>query len=231
MRALFVLALACAAFAAAVSATRRPPSRARRCGSSCSATRTRQVTARTTTGVRAAATAARATGPRSTWTRSAPTRNVTFVNRACSGGVIDDLTNRNEMDDHEVTVYVPGTVSMDDPAAREALDETGSVRRELPRRRGLRDRAAAGGAHTLGGLTAITFECTRLMEPQWNAVGDGHRFRPLLDRRQRRRILLDHRELLRRRPSRRQHVPRQGRLGARRTSSRSGRDRIVPALR
>jgi Mg-chelatase subunit ChlD len=98
------------------------------------------------------------------------TRNVTFVNRACSGGVIDDLTNRNEMDDHEVTVYVPGTVSMDDPAAREALDETGSCATSY------RDDEVyviepLQAVPTLGGLIAITFECTRLMEPQWNAVG------------------------------------------------------------
>ena len=170
MRALVVLALACAAFAAvtpndAAAAVAGDPLRVVLLGDSYSAGNG----------------ADNYWGPsdcyRSTrnWAEKyldtlRPTRNVTFVNRACSGGVIDDLTKRNRMDDKEITVFLPGTVSMDDPAARDALDATGSCNTSY-RDDEAYDIVPLHAVPTINGLTAITFECTRWMEPQWNAVG------------------------------------------------------------
>lgn len=96
--------------------------------------------------------------------------SVTFVNRACSGGVIDDLTGRNEMDTTNVSIYLPGTVAKDDPAARRALDERGDCATSY-----LGDETyeieALYAIPGLGGTTQVVFECRRFMEPQWNAVG------------------------------------------------------------
>jgi Mg-chelatase subunit ChlD len=170
MRALVVLALACAAFAAvtpnhAAAAVAGDPLRVVLLGDSYSAGNG----------------ADNYWGPsdcyRSTrnWAEKyldtlRPTRNVTFVNRACSGGVIDDLTQRNRMGDEEVTVFLPGTVAMDDPAAREAFDATGRCTTSY-RDDEAYDIVPLRAVPTINGLTAITFECTRWMEPQWNAVG------------------------------------------------------------
>src|SRR4051795_11431280 len=53
------------------------------------------------------------------------TYNISFVNRACSGGVLSDLTHTRTMDDKTVSVWVPGTVDKDDAGARAALDARG----------------------------------------------------------------------------------------------------------
>ena len=68
-------------------------------------------------------------------------RSVTFVNRACSGGVLDDLTNRTNKDDKSAIVFVPGAPSTkDDPQARAAARLERRLLDELPRRRDLRHR-------------------------------------------------------------------------------------------
>jgi hypothetical protein len=98
------------------------------------------------------------------------TYNVTFVNRACSGGVIANLLDRRPMDEKLANVFVPGeTVEMDDPGARHALDEGGECTPDY------RDDEAYSvtpyyASHESGG-TLVMFECARSMEPQIDAVG------------------------------------------------------------
>ena len=95
--------------------------------------------------------------------------NVTFVNRACSGGVLSDLTSRREMDDKLVPVFMPGDVEKDDPAARAALDETGECE---PRYRDDEsyDIEPLSAVPELSGTTVL-FACTRHMDAQIDAVG------------------------------------------------------------
>jgi lysophospholipase L1-like esterase len=98
------------------------------------------------------------------------TYNVTFVNRACSGGVIADLTDRREMDSKLANVFVPDEfVEKDDPGARHMLDERGDCTPDY------RDDEAYSvtpeyASHESGG-TLVSFVCSRTMEPQIDAVG------------------------------------------------------------
>ncbi|WCB92239.1 hypothetical protein DSM104299_00929 [Baekduia alba] len=98
-------------------------------------------------------------------------RNVTFVNRACSGGVLNDLTNKRSMDDKDVPVWVPGTVDEDedDAGARAALVSRGDCTSRY------RDDEAYtispyAAVPQLGG-TSVYFTCKRSMLPQIDAVG------------------------------------------------------------
>ncbi len=98
--------------------------------------------------------------------------NVTFVNRACSGGVINGLTNRRNMDTKRAAVYVPDEVDKDDAGARAALDSRGDCNSRY------RDDEAyeitATGAYQdprVGPGTTVWYDCERYMHPQINAVG------------------------------------------------------------
>lgn len=98
------------------------------------------------------------------------TRSVTFVNRACSGGVLRDLSNRKQRNQNLEFVYLPGSATKDDPRARQLLDSSGAC--------GTRYRddetwdivALNASPNSLGGTT-VTFQCTKYLEAQWNAVG------------------------------------------------------------
>ena len=91
--------------------------------------------------------------------------NVTFVNRACSGGVIANLTNRRRMDSETVTVNVPGNSGKNDPAARAALNARGDC---TPR---YRDDEVYGITPISASGSVVRFECVRYMAPQIDAVG------------------------------------------------------------
>jgi lysophospholipase L1-like esterase len=97
------------------------------------------------------------------------TYNVTFVNRACSGGVLSDLTHTRTMDDKTVSVWVPDTVDKDDAGARAMLDARGDC---TPTYRDDEAYTVAPFAAVpeLGGTT-VYYTCKRSMEPQINAVG------------------------------------------------------------
>ena len=92
--------------------------------------------------------------------------NVTFVNRACSGGVIDDLTNRRRMDAKTVTVILPGDSGKNDPAARAALNARGDC---TPRYRD--DEVYGSSLPVSASGSVVRFECVRYMAPQIDAVG------------------------------------------------------------
>ena len=98
------------------------------------------------------------------------TRSVTFLNRACSGGVLADLSGQNPMDDKQVSVYVPGTITKDDPLARQSLDARGDCSTSY-RDDESYDIEALHAIPALGGTTQVVFRCSRSMDPQWNAVG------------------------------------------------------------
>ena len=100
-------------------------------------------------------------------------RYVTFVNRACSGGVLSDLTSTNEMEEFYVPVNVAGVgISKDDPNARRVLDSTGqcSTRYRDDEAYDVEPLLTSPGPYGAD-YTIVTFRCTRYMEPQWNAVG------------------------------------------------------------
>lgn len=101
------------------------------------------------------------------------TRHVTFVNRACSGGVISDLTTRNHMEEFFVPVNVAGAGrSKDDPAARAVLDSTRQCTTSYRDDEVYEVEPVVASSPTYGGdYTIVTFKCTRYLEPQWDAVG------------------------------------------------------------
>ena len=99
------------------------------------------------------------------------TYNVTFVNRACSGGVIANLVERRAMDHKFESVFVPGpAVGKDDPGARRLLDESGDC---TPDYRDDEDYDVVPDTAIpqVGGGTWVTFKCVRTMEAQIDAVG------------------------------------------------------------
>jgi lysophospholipase L1-like esterase len=98
------------------------------------------------------------------------TRSVTFVNRACSGGVINDLFNRRERDRKLEFVLLPGVATKDDPRARQLLDSSGACATSY-RDDETWDIVALNAVPNGFGGTTVTFECTKYLEAQWNAVG------------------------------------------------------------
>ena len=98
--------------------------------------------------------------------------NVTFVNRACSGGVINGLTNRRNMDTKRAAVYVPEEVDKDDAGARAALDSRGDCNSRY-RDDEAYEITATGAVQDprVGSGTTVWFDCERYMHPQINAVG------------------------------------------------------------
>ena len=99
------------------------------------------------------------------------TYNVKFVNRACSGGVIDNLTDRRR-DGLEARERVrPRARSSRRTIPARAMRST----RAATARRDYRDDEAYSvtpeyASHESGG-TLVSFECARYMEPQIDAVG------------------------------------------------------------
>src|SRR5688500_14001364 len=126
MRALFVLALAlaCAAFVGAVPSTASaagPPLRVVQLGDSYSAGNG----ADNYWGPSGCYRSTRNWAEKYLDTLRA-TRSVTFVNRACSGGVLNDLFNRTNKGDKLEFVNLPGVATKDDPRARQLLDASGA---------------------------------------------------------------------------------------------------------
>jgi Mg-chelatase subunit ChlD len=96
------------------------------------------------------------------------TRNVTFVPRACSGGVLDDVMARRTMDTTSVSKTVPGTVGQNDPDARRLAEADPRCKTAYPSDESFEIRAT--GATTRSGVTTVFFDCIRSMTPQWDAV-------------------------------------------------------------
>ena len=99
-------------------------------------------------------------------------RNVTFINRACSGGVLANVSGERKHEDELVTVYLPQEdVDKDDPRARAKLDDLEAC--TTPYRDDEAYRIEAMSARSAIGRTGteVVFRCTRYMEPQWDAVG------------------------------------------------------------
>ena len=88
-------------------------------------------------------------------------RAVTFVNRACSGAVLADLSARRVLESRPAVAVVPeGT----DP--RHELARTGQCAARY------RDDEAFEIEEVLRAGDLATFRCTRYMEPQWDAVSE-----------------------------------------------------------
>ncbi len=98
------------------------------------------------------------------------TRTPTLINRACSGGVLDDLSNRTNKGETLAWVEVPGTVTEDDPLARQLLDSSGQCSTSYRDDESWDIEGDTAFPNSIGGTTVI-FRCTRWLEPQWNAVG------------------------------------------------------------
>ncbi len=92
--------------------------------------------------------------------------DVTYVNRACSGGVIADITTRRNMGTSLESVYVPGPDPSDAEIERAALDGPCST----PYIGDERYEAENLGPYTSPDLYLV--ECTRYMQPQVNAIGE-----------------------------------------------------------
>lgn len=99
------------------------------------------------------------------------THHVTFINRACSGGVLSQFTSRRDMGSNTYAVYVPGSVSKDSDAARRKLDEYGTCKTDFPGDETFEIEAQSAHFDSMSGMTIVYFKCTRYMEPQWEAVG------------------------------------------------------------
>lgn len=101
--------------------------------------------------------------------------DVSFVNRACSGGVTADLTNVRDVDgDRTVRLVVRGEYRLSDPALQ-PLVERAMPTSGLCTTRHLGDefftyRAEAAGAFL--GETTVTVRCDRKLKPQVDAVGE-----------------------------------------------------------
>jgi Mg-chelatase subunit ChlD len=103
------------------------------------------------------------------WVSSLKTaHNVTFINRACSGGVLDNLDHRRSMGETDVNVYVPSTVEKDDPGARRQAEQSG--RCASPYRDDESFELSPYAAVPQLGGTVVYFKCKRYMNPQWDVV-------------------------------------------------------------
>lgn len=99
------------------------------------------------------------------------TNNVTFVNRACSGGVLPDLTNPTVKDVFTTVVNVHGNKSKDDPGARQLLNEQGTCTTRYRDDEAYSVEAVDAYYDAIHHFTTVEFRCTRFMEAQWDAVG------------------------------------------------------------
>lgn len=98
-----------------------------------------------------------------------PSHNITFINRACSGAVLENLSKRRYLGEKLVTVAVSGSVTKDSPQARAALDAKRSCSTRYTGDETYDIEAVA--AADLGAITTVQFKCRRFMEAQWDAVG------------------------------------------------------------
>ncbi len=90
---------------------------------------------------------------------------VTFVNRACSGGVIADYTSRRHMDDKRVAIFASASTPQDE-IVQQALDEECTTRYAG-------DEAYTAEYETFDFvLGAHVVKCDRWMEPQIDAIGE-----------------------------------------------------------
>jgi len=94
-------------------------------------------------------------------------RNVTFVNRACSGGVISDVRSQRFMGTRETTIRVAGIAGKDDEEARRKLDDSRRCARQDDEL--FRD-VRPVSARTFAAFTLVKFACDRYMDSQVNSV-------------------------------------------------------------
>ncbi|MET0600616.1 MAG: VWA domain-containing protein, partial [Baekduia sp.] len=94
--------------------------------------------------------------------------NVTFVNRACSGGVLDNLDHRRLMDETDVTAFTLDDVDVGDLGARQAISSSG--RCASPYRDDESYEFSVYAAIPQLGGTTVYAKCRRYMNPQWDAV-------------------------------------------------------------
>lgn len=96
---------------------------------------------------------------------------VTFVNRACSGGVTPDILAERSKETFEVDVTVVGEVDEDDAAGREELLATERCVSRYPDEERFEIEPLDALYDPNTGGTVITYRCERLLAPQIEAVG------------------------------------------------------------
>jgi SdrD B-like domain/von Willebrand factor type A domain/GDSL-like Lipase/Acylhydrolase/PKD domain len=97
---------------------------------------------------------------------------VTFVNRACSGAVTDNLTTRRQMDVKTVTALVPEGSTKDDPAVRDALQTACNQRVvKYPDEESGELSNIVVTIDPVTGLPLASASCTRFLAPQIDAIG------------------------------------------------------------
>ena len=97
--------------------------------------------------------------------------NVTFVNRACSGGVLSDLTSRREMDDEaRAGVHAWGRREGRPGRSRGARRDRRVRRRATATTRAMTSSLSPRSPESRSGTTVL-FACTRHMDAQIDAVG------------------------------------------------------------
>ncbi|GAB7189437.1 hypothetical protein NUM3379_01430 [Kineococcus sp. NUM-3379] len=97
---------------------------------------------------------------------------VNVVNRACSGGVIADITQRRKMETRPVPIPVPGPLATkDDPRARALLNASRLCTPRYDEEFEITPLTAVAGP--AAGVTTVTFACTRYIQPQIDAINEG----------------------------------------------------------
>lgn len=96
---------------------------------------------------------------------------VTFVNRACSGAVSDDMLGVRDMGTEHYLVTVGGNKPANDPEARRRLDETERCISKYPDEESFQITATNAYYDSLSHTTTVEFACTRTLTAQLDAVG------------------------------------------------------------
>lgn len=96
---------------------------------------------------------------------------VTFVNRACSGAVTDDMLSARDMGTDHHAVTVAGDKPRTDPEARRRLDESGRCVSSYPDEESFEVSAVEARYDVITDTTSITFACRRMLAAQLDAVG------------------------------------------------------------
>ena len=96
---------------------------------------------------------------------------ITFVNRACSGAVTDDLLNERDMGTSLELVALPGERSGSDPLARQRLAETGYCTSSYPDEERYDITLDDVRYDSLHNVTLYWFACKRILAAQLDAIG------------------------------------------------------------
>jgi lysophospholipase L1-like esterase len=95
---------------------------------------------------------------------------VTFINRACSGGVTDHLLGERDMGTDIYEFVLTGIREPDDPEARGLLNQTGLCRSRYPDEERFAIEVDAS-TDIVSGTTTFRFSCRRILNPQLDAIG------------------------------------------------------------